>query len=112
MEDSKHHFCDFKCAILFCAPLPSDPELAQRGIISDISAEGNMVNIPTAHIWSKAGEFHPGMGESLMRRCDPSMREEFIHNLGHEVPGSLSVEGLSGTLRAIERTIEKARDVD
>ena len=109
LEDAKHHFGEIKCAILFSAPLPIDPELVQRGVIIDMAADGVHINIPTAHIWSNEGDLYPGMGQELAQRCKGNLMEEYVHRLGHEIPGSRSREGLEECVRAIERTMERAR---
>ncbi|KAI1342768.1 hypothetical protein F5Y15DRAFT_268197 [Xylariaceae sp. FL0016] len=109
IEDSCHHFGNFKCAVFFSAPIPLDPELVARGIIVEASRPAALAGIPTAHIWSEAGEIYPGAGREWVSCCDADMREEVVHNLGHEVPGSVTEEGFSQTLRAIERTIERAK---
>ena len=110
VQDALQPFHHFRCGIFFCSATPMDPAIMETGIdrTLDFAADGIMINIPTAHIWSRAGDFHPGMGQCLMSLCHEGSREEFVHNLGHDVPGSRSAEGLSGALLAIERTIERA----
>ena len=101
----------FKCGIFFNAAMPVDPAIVQTGERREMnmSTDGVVINVPTAHIWSPTGDVNPGMGADLVHLCDKNVREEFIHHLGHEVPGSMSSECFTGTLRVIERTIERAK---
>ncbi|KAH9905926.1 hypothetical protein F4778DRAFT_684058 [Xylariomycetidae sp. FL2044] len=112
IEDARHRFGHFRCAILFSAPLPSDAELVSRGIIVEAATAGILVDIPTAHIWSEKGDIYPGAGRELALRCNPDLKEEFVHDLGHEIPGFRNDEGFAQTVRAIERTIEQAKALD
>lgn len=115
IEDARRHggSLGIKCAILFCGVPPLDLNLDREQTASirklESAVDGVLVRIPTAHIWSNCGDWFPGMGKDLVALCDESTREEVIHNLGHDVPGSRSNECLRETMRAIERTIEKAK---
>lgn len=112
VEDSRRPFAGFKCAIFFCASPALDPDQIRTGVQRNISHEidGVVVNIPTAHIWSKGGNIWPDMGQSVVPLCQEKLREEFIHRLGHTIPGAHSAEGLKDTVRIIERTIEKSKE--
>ncbi|CAJ2512532.1 Uu.00g055470.m01.CDS01 [Anthostomella pinea] len=107
-----HTFGALKCAIFFSAAVPFDPEVIRDGIVRavDPATDGVLIKIPTAHIWSKAGDVNSKHAQSLSRLCEEGLREVFVHELGHNVPGSKSDEGLAGSLRAIEHTIENAKD--
>ncbi|KAK3937138.1 serine hydrolase FSH [Diplogelasinospora grovesii] len=111
VEDARHRAGHFKCAIFLCAAPPIDPGLIRIGVsrTMDVATDGVVINIPTAHIWSDAGDVCPGMGKQLVRMCNEDLRDEFVHQLGHDVPGSLSDEGLAGAVRVIERAIERAK---
>ncbi|KAI1499234.1 serine hydrolase FSH [Biscogniauxia marginata] len=113
LENSRHPFTFgvFKCAIFFSAALPFDPDVVRTGIVRivDSATDGVSINIPTAHTWSKTGDVNAERAQALAQLCDKTVREEFIHNLGHNVPGSKSDEGLSGALRAIEHAVENAK---
>lgn len=105
----------FKCGIFFSAPPPIDERLARQGVVEarhhNYSTDGVLINVPTAHIWSDARGIHQGMGQELVELCDESLREEAVHGLGHTVPGAYGDEGLKDALRAIERVIERAKDM-
>jgi len=115
IEDARRHggSLGIRCGIFFCAVPPLDLNLDLNEGVSIRKLEPTLnevlVHIPTAHIWSEGGDLFPGMGRELMALCDESLREEVVHNLGHDVPGSRSNECLRETIRAIERTIEKAK---
>jgi predicted esterase len=112
IEDSRHPFGKFQCAIFFSAAVPFDPDVARTGDIRwvDPSTDGVLLNIPTAHMWSKTGDVNSERAQSLVQLCEENLREVFVHDLGHDVPGSRSDVGLTGALRIIEHTIEKARN--
>ncbi|KAI0008227.1 serine hydrolase FSH [Xylariaceae sp. FL0662B] len=118
LEDARHGSLGeaIKCAIFFSAAPPFDPDLIrQTGILKYACADeagGNkipLINIPTAHIWSQTvGVNEMRVHQSLAQLCNEEVREVFLHELGHDVPGSKSDKGLAGTLRAIEHVIENA----
>lgn len=104
-----------KCGIFFCALNPKDLEavLQKDSTIRDLdhATDGILIKLPTAHIWSRAGGIHSGMGEDLIGLCQKGMREEVLHNLGHTVPGVRSSGSLKETIRAMERRIERAKSL-
>ncbi|KAH7310725.1 serine hydrolase-domain-containing protein [Stachybotrys elegans] len=103
-------WCNFKCGIFFCALTPVDMTSIAREMRSLSQAQdGILLKVPTAHIWAEGGDQYPDMGRELVDLCDGGLREEVIHSLGHEIPGSRSDEFLRDTVRAIERTIERAK---
>lgn len=132
IEDSRQPFVGFKCGILFSAAPPLDPDVVRTGRVRSVdpASDGVVIKVPTAHIsglnepfeqlrllsplaplWAEVGMEDPKkLQDNLAQLCDDQLREAFLHELGHEVPGAHSTEGLSGALRAIERTIENARD--
>lgn len=112
IEDMRHPFGEFKCAIFFSAAPPPDPDAVRSGIVRhvDHATDGVLLKIPTAHIWSNVVEIDSTRAHRpLAQLCDEELRQEFIHDLGHDVPGSKSNQGLDGALRAIEHTIETAK---
>src|SRR5262249_33193907 len=113
IEDARrnNHDLGLKCAVLFCGMPPVDLNLDLIGKARLFSPEvdGVMIHVPTAHIYSLAGKVCPGMGADLARMCYEDTREVFIHNLGHDIPGSGSDESLREAVRVIERTVEMAR---
>jgi hypothetical protein len=65
-----------------------------------------LINLPTAHIWSRNGKTYPYMGEGLILGCRKQMREEVINRVGYPVPGVFSAVVLSDPIPAFERTVE------
>jgi hypothetical protein len=116
IEDLRRHSqsLGIRCAIFFCGVPPLHLDLERTGRIRRMerTVDGVLLRIPTAHVWSKGGDLHPDMGKDLMDLCDESTREEVMHQLGHDVPGSRSNESWPETMRAIERTIERARNYE
>ncbi|KAI1340368.1 hypothetical protein F5Y15DRAFT_380456 [Xylariaceae sp. FL0016] len=115
LENARHPatFGDFKCAIFFSAAVPFDPDVIRTGTVRvpDPTVEGVMITIPTAHIWSTVGDVNMERAQSLAKLCEPGLKEEYVHSLGHNVPGSKSDEALAGSLRVIEHTVERAREL-
>ncbi|KAI1401768.1 serine hydrolase FSH [Hypoxylon fuscum] len=114
VEDQRHgSFGGLKCAVFFCAAPPFDPDLARTGVIkyTDPDKDGILLTIPTAHIWSQNASVNEiKVHQALSKLCDEKVREVFLHDLGHDVPGAKSDKGLAGALRAIEHVIENAMD--
>ncbi|KAK7214381.1 hypothetical protein V2G26_002384 [Clonostachys chloroleuca] len=102
-----------KCGIFFCGLSPIDIQSCSDGKgeprFLNYDEDGVMLRVPTAHIWSTEGGEFANMGKDLVTISDEGLREESIHRLGHEIPGSRSDEGLEEAIRAIERTIERAK---
>ncbi|KAH8897430.1 hypothetical protein GQ53DRAFT_743129 [Thozetella sp. PMI_491] len=113
VEDYRRHggSLGIRCGIFFCgvSPLHLDLDCADKLRPLEAAADGVLLHIPTAHIWSKGGDWHAGMGEELVALCDDSTREEVVHGLGHDIPGSHSDEYWRETIWAIERTVERAK---
>lgn len=86
----------FKCAIFFCGSVPLDMVEAERGRLRwlDPDTDGVVLRLPTAHIWSDPDDMFPGQGPCLSALCDEGLKEQVIHNLGHDVPGARSAEFL------------------
>ncbi|KAK0759134.1 hypothetical protein N5P37_008623 [Trichoderma harzianum] len=131
-EDARQGFAGFQCGILLSAAPPLDPAGISQEPASlrclNPAVDGSVIRVPTAHIigsnepfarlvalsplsglWISSGMGDPEkLHQSLFQLCHDE-RELVFHQLGHEVPGAKSAEGLSGALRAIERTIERAQ---
>jgi hypothetical protein len=109
MQPSPFHF---KCAIFFCGANPVEAEAVKRGEIIYLNGgkHGRIIDIPTAHIWTRDDNVHPGFGESLSGLCEESVMEEYIHALGHTIPGAQSGDGVFETVRVIRRTLERAAE--
>ncbi|KAI1299583.1 serine hydrolase FSH [Xylaria venustula] len=114
IENARHPFTfgSLKCAIFFSAAVPFDPDIIRTGHFKaiDPAIAGEVIEIPTAHVWSSENDINAEGAKSLASICDARVRETFLHSLGHNVPGSkYDSEALAGTLRIIERTIERAK---
>lgn len=122
IQDMRQHggSLGIKCGIFFCGVPPLDLGL-ERGSNSgncgeirpfEETVDGVLLRLPTAHVWSRSGDVHPGMGQGLVALCEKGVREEVPHDLGHDIPGAQSNVAWKETIRAIERTIERARVVE
>lgn len=129
-EDAKHPFAHFQCGIFFSAGPPLDPDVVRTGVLRclDPATDGPVIAVPTAHFYGSNEDFPslrvlsplhplytktwPKLDERLCDRlvdlCAPGSREVFEHDLGHAVPGEKSDKAISGALRAIQRTIDRA----
>ena len=99
----------FKCAIFISGGTPVDPDILAKGELHVLSAEvdGELIPIPTAHIWGRNDTLYPGSSAELSKLCKEATRTEFIHDGGHEVPAS-GTDDLRSTVQAIRRTVHKA----
>lgn len=106
-------FGPLRCAIFFSAAVPFHPDVIRTGIVKpvDPAIESETIKVPTAHIWSCENDVNGEAARTLATLCAAETRETFVHTLGHNVPGSKSdSDALAGSLRIIERTIERAKD--
>ena len=111
-------FSPFKCAIFFSGKIPGDADAAERGEIRfrHQDTDGELIPIPTAHIWGGNDFVWPHDGPVLCGLCKRETRTVFIHNGGHEIPGSRDHEipgstdkvAVSKAIEAIRKTIELA----
>ncbi|KAJ5815535.1 Serine hydrolase FSH [Penicillium riverlandense] len=124
IEDARNSFAGFKCGIFFSAAVPFDPDVVRTRHLRciDPTIDGVVVHVPTAVIVEKnfarlrhlspLDKLWPDDEEALVSICAEASREVVRHDLGHHVPGSASTtEGLTATLQAIERTIERASEL-
>lgn len=100
----------FKCAIFFSGGLPGDPAALRKNQLRPLSfdIDGEVIDVPTAHIWGSNDQQYPTFGHVLSQLCKLEMRAVFIHQGGHEIPGSNSKDAVTATVQAIRRTIAKA----
>lgn len=100
----------FKCAVFFCGAVPGDPsvQLEEHKRLLDPEKDGEIIDIPTAHIWGGNDQLYPTFGPILSRLCKQTIREDFVHEGGHEIPGVKDPEAVAKSIRAIKRTIERA----
>jgi Serine hydrolase (FSH1) len=100
----------FKCAIFIsggipCSPISlSDPTQTELRLL-DARINGECISIPTTCIWgAKDLEWPP----ELAKLCKRDEREVFVHDGGHEVPGSSDIEAVRASVRAVRRTVDRA----
>lgn len=100
----------FKCAIFFSGGIPGDPAALGKNELRPLSydTDGEVIGVPTAHIWGSNDQQYPTFGPVLSQLCKREMRTVFIHQGGHEIPGSSSKDAVTATVHAIRRTIAKA----
>ena len=104
----------FKCAVFFSGGIPGDPvALFQRNEIRllDPRVDQEVIKIPTAHIWGANDNLYPSFGPVLKDLSVSDLRQEFVHQGGHEIPGPRDRNGVSNSVRIIKRTIEKALEM-
>ena len=79
-----------KCAVFICGGQPFDYAAVSRGEVRklDPNETGEVIGIPTANIWGSNDTLWPGSGVHLKNLCKSHNRKEFVHDGGHEVPGS------------------------
>jgi hypothetical protein len=100
----------FSCGVFFCGAPPVDIAAMRKGILQPVRGRGS-IKTPIAHIWDPNDTVHPGFGDGLRALCDDTASEQYIHGLGHVVPGIRSNEGVREIVRAIRRTIERGRSL-
>lgn len=101
----------FKCAIFFSGGVPADPgTLEQREEVRflDYERDGELIGVPTAHIWGKNDMEYPAFGPVLSRLCKADLRKVFIHEGGHEVPGRKDPPAMGTVVQIIRHTIAVA----
>lgn len=112
IEDARRPFGNFRCAVFFSSAAPFDPDaLLDQGKVRWIEAQpdGALINVPTAHMWSDVDDVSETSAKVVASLSAAHVREIFVHKLGHDVPGAKGNEGLDLAIRAIDRTIERAR---
>lgn len=117
MQQNAEHereFPTFRCAIFFSGGEPEDPSGVITGSdrrFMNYDADGEVIEIPTAHIWGKNDELYPTYGPVLSKICKASDREDFVHDGGHIIPGPRDPAAVAGSIRAIKRTLGRAMKV-
>lgn len=100
----------FRCAIFFCGGIPeviSPDDHAERRALS-FEVDGEVIDVPTAHIWGANDHLYPTFGVVLSQLCKEDKRSVFVHEGGHEIPGPKDPDALQKAIRVIKRTIERA----
>jgi pimeloyl-ACP methyl ester carboxylesterase len=100
----------FKCAIFFSAARPVDPGSLSGGVVRlmDPDVDGIRIHIPTAHIWGSNDTLHPGTSQFVRGLSDPMLREEVVHQEGHDIPGGKARSSVLEIAKAIRRTVARA----
>ncbi|KAL8958781.1 MAG: hypothetical protein Q9193_004226 [Seirophora villosa] len=117
----------FRCAVFFSGGVPEDPsdveaaaradaeqremtfgeeKLVPRRLMS-VEQDGEIIEIPTAHIWGRADDLYPTFGPVLSQMCKIGQREIFVHDGGHEIVGAKDQIALQKAVRVINRTIAR-----
>lgn len=100
----------FKCAVFFSGGVPGDPSALLRDEvrIMDYATDGEVIGIPTAHVYGLNDGTEPRIGIALAGLCNAKLRSVYVHSGGHEIPASRDREALFGTVSCVQRTIDKA----
>ena len=101
----------FSCAVFFSGGVPQDPRAERNEGSSRLMRwedDGEVIEIPTVHVWGRNDTFYPTFGPVLSKLCKASEREELVHNGGHDIPGSKDPVTVENVARLIKRTIERA----
>lgn len=100
----------FKCAVFFSGGVPVAYGALLRGEFRAMAfaTEGEIISIPTANVWGSKDALWPGRALALSEMCSSNVRTVYIHDGGHEVPGSKSKAAVTGVVHAIRKTIDRA----
>jgi len=99
----------FKCAIFFSASSVFSIEDLRRGELREMTGDvdGEIIHIPTAHIWgSKDKRNNEAVDVSTL--CAANVREIYVHDGGHEVPGAGSKIAVKSCVHTMRRVISIA----
>lgn len=101
----------FKLAIFFSSAQAVDPVLLKDHGIQKFmtSKDGEVIRIPTAHIWGKNDDEWKAASEEVASICITEKKLTFVHDGGHEVPGSKDRSALYKAVHVIRRTIHSAQ---
>lgn len=97
----------FKCALFFSGDCPYDPAAVLRGELLDFDMEGETIPIPTTHVWGYNDQLS-GRALKMSNICKTKGRTVYIHDGGHDIPGSKSKTDVIGIVHAIRRTVDRA----
>ncbi|KAH8673374.1 serine hydrolase FSH [Xylariales sp. PMI_506] len=103
----------FKCAIFIGCGYPIiDYDALCEGKVRKLSADtdGELIAIPTAHIWGERDDKWGPASSQLATLCRSSLKSVYQHPGGHEVPGSGATgrEAVARTVNVMRRAIETA----
>lgn len=95
----------FNLAFFFSGGVPIDPDELR---LMDFKHDGELIEIPTAHIWGEADRLYPSFGPVLSNLCKGGGRREiFIHKGGHEIPGPQALDVVAKVIAAVNRTMDR-----
>lgn len=98
----------FKCAIFLGAGLLCDPASLEEGRLRGLryDVDGEVIHVPTTHIWGRqdASPYPP----LVAQLCSSTLRQVYVHEGGHGIPGSQMSEALRECVRVMRRTISMA----
>ena len=99
------------CAIFFAGRLPYIDAAPKQSIdtIFPNSEENTFIDMPTAHIWGANDDLEPGQPQYLTEICKPDGVFTYVHEGGHDIPGSGRDKALIGTVRVIRRALDRAK---
>ncbi|KAI9740046.1 MAG: hypothetical protein M1818_004797 [Claussenomyces sp. TS43310] len=98
----------FRCAIFFSAPAAYDLDSLKRGHFRALTraVDGELIRIPTAHIWGRNDTTIDAATVSGL--CAPDTAEVYVHEGGHEVPGVRMNAAVRSSVQIIRRVISTA----
>ena len=102
----------FDCAIFFSGGIPEDPRKMLRDEPRSwmrFEEYGELIDIPTVHIWGRNDRIYPDFGPVLSRLCKRAEREELVHDGGHEIPGAKDMVMVEAAAKLINRTLERTK---
>jgi predicted esterase len=99
----------FRCAILIAPISVYDPAAyTERGEVRVLGEEaGPLIHIPTVVMWGERDE-RKEESRGLVKLCEPSLVEVFVHEGGHEVPGLGVKESIPGAVKVVRRGVSLA----
>ena len=97
-----------KCAVFLSGGVPADPAALWQDKFRtlDPGVDGQVISIPTVNVWGSKDP-RKDSAVSLSRLCMPQLATNVIHGGEHVVPGAGDTVGLSLTVAAIRKTIER-----
>lgn len=98
----------FKCAFFFSAPAAYSWNSVKDGHLRALSRDedGELVQIPTAHIWGRNDDTIDATSVSGL--CAMDTAETFVHEGGHEIPGVRMNTAVKSSVRVMRRVIAMA----
>ncbi|TVY80404.1 Esterase FUS5 [Lachnellula suecica] len=101
----------FKCAVFFSGGIPVLVQGESFQLI-DRDTSSELIHIPTANIWGAKDSLYPDFGPVVKTICRADLAESYIHQGGHEIPGSKDEQAVASSVKLIKRTIERARNAE